>query len=60
MLDNDCTFENGGFCAWYNALGNADDFDWTVGSGSTSSGSTGPSMDRNGNKTGDSLHRFLQ
>ena len=49
---NDCTFENG-FCGWSNApIGNAD-FNWTIGSGSTSSAGKSPSKNRYGSTTGE-------
>ena len=37
----DCDFENFASCSWKNVVG--DDADWTVNTGSTSSGGTGPS-----------------
>jgi hypothetical protein len=48
-----CNFENG-FCSWSNQLG--DDFDWTVNSGGTPSGGTGPTGDRNGDKNAKYLY----
>ena len=50
---NNCTFDNGGFCAWRNStLTGDDEFDWTIGSGSTASIGTGPSTDHYGSRTG--------
>ena len=50
---NNCTFDNGGLCAWRNSVQPGDDdFDWTIGSGSTSSSGTGPSTDHYGSRTG--------
>ena len=52
-----CDFEEKSFCSWLNvpngnkSLG-LDDFDWTLGSGSTPSWQTGPSTDHT---TGSSL-----
>ena len=52
-IANNCTFENGGLCAWRNSVQPGDDdFDWTIGSGSTSSSGTGPSTDHYGSRTG--------
>ncbi|XP_046559779.1 MAM and LDL-receptor class A domain-containing protein 1-like [Haliotis rubra] len=42
-IPGDCTFESG-LCTWSNT-GMGDQFDWTLGSGLTSSSSTGPSSD---------------
>ena len=41
-----CTFENG-LCSGWNQSA-LDDFDWTLSSGSTPSGSTGPSSGQGG------------
>eukprot|EP00795_Rhopilema_esculentum_P012712 gene12712-3431_t len=45
----ECDFETN-LCTWYNTLV-GDNFDWIVGSGSTPSYFTGPTADRNGNRT---------
>lgn len=55
-----CDFEKKSFCAWLNVPnGNRssglDDFDWTLGSGSTPSWQTGPSSDHT---TGSAVGRF--
>ena len=50
MYTGSCDFEQKSFCTWLN-VPNAnrsvglDDFDWTLGSGSTPSWQTGPSSD---------------
>ena len=41
-----CTFDNG-LCSGWNQS-SSDDFDWTLSSGSTPSGSTGPSSGQGG------------
>lgn len=49
FLSGDCNFEQN-FCTWINMAG--DQFDWIRGSGSTTSGFTGPSRDRLGSLSG--------
>lgn len=49
FLSGDCNFEQN-FCTWINMAG--DQFDWIRGSGSTTSGFTGPSRDRLGSSSG--------
>jgi hypothetical protein len=53
---NICTFEDG-LCGWIDAPnGIMDDFDWQIGSGSTPTSSTGPSVDHT---TGTSTGHYL-
>ncbi|XP_057298293.1 MAM and LDL-receptor class A domain-containing protein 2-like isoform X2 [Hydractinia symbiolongicarpus] len=54
-----CNFEKG-LCTWYNLpiSSNKDNFDWILGSGSTSSSFTGPTTDSTGNAKGQYL--FLE
>ena len=39
----DCNFESSSFCKW--TQDKDDKFNWSIGRGGTSSGSTGPSID---------------
>lgn len=60
FITGSCDFEEKSFCTWLN-VPNAnrsvglDDFDWTLGSGSTPSWQTGPSTDHT---TGTSVGEF--
>ena len=61
VFTGSCDFEEKSFCTWLNVPnGNRsiglDDFDWTLGSGSTPSWQTGPSTDHT---TGTSLGKSL-
>ena len=52
-----CDFESKTFCTWVNLQN--DDFDWLVGSGSTSSSLTGPSQDHTHNQDSNGSSQIL-
>ena len=51
----DCEFGNSNLCSW--GQSNADDFDWMLKTGSTSSIDTGPSNDHTGSTYTEGINR---
>ena len=54
----DCDFEHRDFCSWEQE--SSDRFDWIIGSGTTSSVFTGPSIDHTTQTNGGNYHACLK